>query len=115
MSSVQHPAFFAARGLNSAERTVPNPSSMPAPLLAVENLRTYFYAETGVARSVDGVSFEVMPGETVGLVGESGCGKSVTSLSIMRLVRPPGRLEPGSRILFDGTDLLTLEEERMRA
>jgi peptide/nickel transport system ATP-binding protein len=61
------------------------------------------------------VSFEVMPGETVGLVGESGCGKSVTSLSIMRLVRPPGRLEPGSRILFDGTDLLSLDEERMRA
>ena len=88
---------------------------MTAPLLAVENLRTYFYAETGVARSVDGVSFEVMPGETVGLVGESGCGKSVTSLSIMRLVRPPGRLEPGSRILFDGTDLVSLDEERMRA
>lgn len=88
---------------------------MTAPLLAVENLRTYFYAETGVARSVDGVSFDVGAGETVGLVGESGCGKSVTSLSIMRLVRSPGRLEPGSRILFDGTDLVSLPEDEMRA
>jgi oligopeptide/dipeptide ABC transporter ATP-binding protein len=87
---------------------------MSSPLLAVENLRTYFYAETGVARSVDGVSFQVGPGETVGLVGESGCGKSVTSLSIMRLVRPPGRLEAGSRIVFDGRDLVTLPEGEMR-
>jgi peptide/nickel transport system ATP-binding protein len=88
---------------------------MTAPLLAVENLRTYFYAETGVARSVDGVSFHVNAGETVGLVGESGSGKSVTSLSIMRLVRPPGRLESGSRVLFDGRDLLGLSEGDMRA
>ncbi|HYD50967.1 MAG TPA: ABC transporter ATP-binding protein [Gemmatimonadaceae bacterium] len=88
---------------------------MTLPLLAVENLRTYFYAETGVARSVDGVSFHVGPGETVGLVGESGCGKSVTSLSIMRLVRPPGRLETGSRIQFEGKDLLGLSEGDMRA
>ena len=87
---------------------------MDQPLLAVENLRTYFHAETGVARSVDGISIQVGQGETVGLVGESGCGKSVTSLSIMRLIRPPGRIEPGSRILFEGRDLLTLGDEEMR-
>jgi peptide/nickel transport system ATP-binding protein len=85
------------------------------PILAVHDLRTYFYAETGVARSVDGVSFHVDAGETVGLVGESGCGKSVTSLSIMRLIRPPGRIESASRILFEGRDLLELDDESMRS
>ena len=75
---------------------------MPEPLLRVHDLRTYFYTENGVARSVDGVSFEIAPGETVGLVGESGCGKSVTALSLLRLIRPPGRIETGSEITFDG-------------
>ncbi len=56
------------------------------PLLEVRNLKTYFYTEDGLVRAVDGVSFEVYPGEVLGLVGESGCGKSVTSLSIMRLI-----------------------------
>ena len=87
----------------------------PAPLLRVDNLRTYFYAEGSVARAVDGVAFEIGAGETVGLVGESGCGKSVTALSILRLVRPPGRIEPGSAISFDGKDLVTLDEKSMRA
>jgi len=85
------------------------------PLLSVENLRTYFYTDNGLARAVDGVSFEIGAGETVGLVGESGCGKSVTALSLLRLVRPPGRIEPGSRIVFDGADLTTLDEKSMRA
>ncbi|MGH7620369.1 MAG: ABC transporter ATP-binding protein [Gemmatimonadaceae bacterium] len=87
---------------------------MAEPLLSVRELRTYFYTEGGVARSVDGVSFEIGAGETVGLVGESGCGKSVTALSLMRLVRPPGRIEPGSEIRFDGADLATLDEKSMR-
>jgi oligopeptide/dipeptide ABC transporter ATP-binding protein len=88
---------------------------MAETLLNVRNLRTYFYTENGVAKSVDGVSFSVGAGETVGLVGESGCGKSVTALSLMRLIRPPGRIEPGSAIEFDERDLATIDEKAMRA
>ncbi|MFL5613290.1 MAG: ABC transporter ATP-binding protein [Gemmatimonadaceae bacterium] len=84
-------------------------------LLQIENLRTFFYGEAGVARAVDGVTFSVGTGETIGLVGESGCGKSVTALSVLRLVRPPGRVEPESRILFEGRDLVTLDERALRA
>jgi oligopeptide/dipeptide ABC transporter ATP-binding protein len=83
-----------------------------APLLEVKNLRTYFRCEDGLVRAVDGVDFHVMPGEVVGLVGESGCGKSVTSLSIMRLIAPPGNVETGE-ILFEGHDLLKLSEKQM--
>jgi oligopeptide/dipeptide ABC transporter ATP-binding protein len=82
------------------------------PLLEVKNLKTYFYTEDGVVRAVDGVSFEVYPGEVLGLVGESGCGKSVTSLSIMRLISKPGRIDEGE-ILLDGENLLTLPEDEM--
>ena len=88
---------------------------MAEPILSVHDLRTYFYTGAGVARSVDGVSFDVMPGEPLGLVGESGCGKSVTALSVLRLVRPPARIEPGSRIEFEGRDLLALGERELRA
>src|SRR5918912_74343 len=84
-------------------------------LLAVRDLRTYFHTDIGVARAVDGVSFDVGARETVGLVGESGCGKSVTSLSILRLIARPGRIEPGSRIEFEGRDLLALSEPEMRS
>src|SRR6185503_18611455 len=87
---------------------------MPDSLLSIDNLRTYFYTDAGVARAVDGVSFAIAPGETVGLVGESGCGKSVTALSLLRLIAPPGRIEPESRMLFEGRDLLQLSEEEMR-
>ncbi len=87
--------------------------SEPA-LLRIENLRTWFHTSAGVARAVDGVSLEVGANETVGLVGESGCGKSVTSLSVLRLISPPGRIEEGSRIFFQGRDLLTLPEREMR-
>jgi oligopeptide/dipeptide ABC transporter ATP-binding protein len=80
----------------------------------VEDLRTWFHTTDGVARAVDGVSFDIRAGETVGLVGESGSGKSVTALSLLRLVDPPGRIEAGSRIVFEGRDLLTLDEEAMR-
>ena len=87
---------------------------MTAPLLELDNLHTYFYTDNGVARAVDGVSFQVGAGETVGVVGESGCGKSVTALSILRLVRAPGRIEPGSAIRFEGRDLVTLGERDMQ-
>src|SRR5215212_983739 len=87
---------------------------MPDPLLSVRDLRTYFYTESGVAKAVDGVSFDIAAGETVGLVGESGCGKSVTALSLLRLIRPPGRIEAGSEIQFDGRNLVTLDEKSMR-
>jgi len=82
------------------------------PLLEVKGLKTYFYTEDGVVRAVDGVNFEVYPGEVLGLVGESGCGKSVTSLSIMRLISKPGRVDEGE-ILLDGENLLDLSEDEM--
>ena len=86
----------------------------PDPVLEVRDLRTYFHTEEGVARAVDGVSFAVGRGQTLGLVGESGCGKSVSAFSIMRLVpEPPGRIEAG-QILLKGRDLLSLDEEEMR-
>ena len=85
------------------------------PLLAVENLKTHFYTSDGVVHAVDGVSYAVNAGETLAVVGESGCGKSVTALSILRLVpSPPGRIVAGA-IRFQGTDLLTLSEAEMRA
>ena len=87
---------------------------MTPPLLEIENLRTSFYTDSGVARAVDGVTFHVDAGETLGVVGESGCGKSVTALSILRLVRPPGRIEAGSVIRFEGTNLLGLAERDMQ-
>ena len=83
------------------------------PLLEVRGLRTSFYTRDGVVRAVDGIDFHVDRGEIMGLVGESGCGKSVTSLSIMRLVANPGRIEAGE-VLFDGRDLLKISSEEMR-
>ena len=87
---------------------------MTTPLLSIRDLHTWFYTEAGVARAVDGVSFDIGEGETVGIVGESGCGKSVTALSILRLIQPPGRIEPGSRIEFEGKDIVTLGDEEIR-
>ena len=86
----------------------------PRPLLSVQELRTYFRTSAGVARAVDGVSFSIAANESVGVVGESGCGKSVTSLSLLRLIQRPGTMEPGSKIEFEGTDLLSLDDESMR-
>jgi oligopeptide/dipeptide ABC transporter ATP-binding protein len=82
-------------------------------LLEVRNLKTYFATKRGLARSVDDVSFTLDRGETLSLVGESGCGKSVTALSIMRLVSRPGRVVDGA-ILFEGRDLVKLSEDEMR-
>ncbi len=81
-------------------------------LLEVRNLKTYFFTEDGVVKAVDGVDFTVQRGEILGLVGESGCGKSVTSLSIMRLVGIPGRVVDGE-IFFEGRSLLDLSEDEM--
>jgi peptide/nickel transport system ATP-binding protein len=86
----------------------------PDPLLVVDHLTTVFETPHGPVAAVDDVSFHIHAGETLGLVGESGCGKSVTALSIMRLVQPPGRLAAGA-IRFRGRDLLTLNEPAMRA
>jgi oligopeptide/dipeptide ABC transporter ATP-binding protein len=83
-------------------------------LLRVRNLRTYFDSRGGIVRAVDGVDLDIGAGRTLGLVGESGCGKSVTALSIMRLVEPPGRLDPDSAILFRGRDLATASEPELR-
>jgi peptide/nickel transport system ATP-binding protein len=84
-------------------------------LLEVGNLRTYFRTDAGLARSVDGVSFSIAPGEVLGIVGESGCGKSVMSLSIMRLVpEPPGEIMEGSSIRLRGEDLVRASNARMR-
>ena len=85
-----------------------------APLLEVRDLETHFTTGAGVFKAVDGVSLSLGRGETLGLVGESGCGKSVTSLSIMRLIpQPPGRIA-GGRIVLEGRDLLALGEDEMR-
>ncbi len=81
-------------------------------ILEVRGLKTYFYTDDGVVKAVDGVDFSVRSGEVLGLVGESGCGKSVTSLSVLRLVGPPGRIVAGE-ILFEGRDLLKLSEAEM--
>jgi oligopeptide/dipeptide ABC transporter ATP-binding protein len=82
------------------------------PLLEVRDLKTHFFTEDGVVRAVDDVDLEIYPGEILGLVGESGCGKSVTSLSIMRLISVPGKILEG-HVLLDGVDLLQLPESEM--
>jgi len=84
-------------------------------LLTIQDLQTHFFTGEGVVRAVDGVTLSVRPGETLGLVGESGCGKTVTALSILRLIpNPPGRIVGGT-ICFEGRDLLRLPEEEMRS
>jgi peptide/nickel transport system ATP-binding protein len=100
----------------TSEKGPAAPAERPGdtPLLAVENLRTHFFTRRGVVKAVDGVSFSVAAGETLAIVGESGCGKSVTALSLMRLVPdPPGRIVGGS-VRLAGVDLVTLDEEAMR-
>jgi oligopeptide/dipeptide ABC transporter ATP-binding protein len=83
-------------------------------LLSVEDLKTYFYTHMGTVKAVDGVSFSIKPGEALGLAGESGCGKSVTCLSILRLVPQPAGRIVGGKVIFEGEDLLTKEPSEMR-
>ena len=96
-----------------------DPASVPGArggemALEVEGLQTYFFTRQGIVKAVDGVSFDLKKGETLGIVGESGCGKSITALSVMRLVpEPPGRII-GGRVALDGKDLLGLDEAEMR-
>jgi oligopeptide/dipeptide ABC transporter ATP-binding protein len=92
--------------------TYPAETSRNQNILEVKGLKTYFYTESGVVKAVDGVDFTVKHGEVMGLVGESGCGKSVTSFSIMRLVGAPGKIVEGE-ILFEGVDLLKLTDKEM--
>ena len=97
-----------------AVKPPPAPAAAPRPLLEIVDLKTWFFTRDGIVRAVDGVSFRVMPGETLAIVGESGCGKSVTALSILRLIpSPPGRIVSGM-IGFAGRDLRELSEAEMR-
>jgi oligopeptide transport system ATP-binding protein len=85
------------------------------PLLEVNNLKTQFFTQDGVVKAVDDVSFKLFPGETLGVVGESGCGKSITAMSIMRLIpSPPGRIVDG-QVLFEGEDILKMSDEEVRS
>jgi peptide/nickel transport system ATP-binding protein len=96
----------------------PTVTAAPAaaePILAIDDLKTWFFTRDGVVRAVDGVSFTLRAGETLGVVGESGCGKSITALSVLRLIQsPPGRIVGGA-IRFKGRNLLDLSEAEMRA
>jgi oligopeptide transport system ATP-binding protein len=84
------------------------------PLLQVKDLRTYFYTEEGLVKAVDGVTYDVQEGETLALVGESGCGKSISALSLLKLIPiPPGRIVSGE-VLFEGDDLMKLNEDEIR-
>ena len=82
----------------SATRPIPMASNPSSPILSVRDLKTYFFADEGITRAVDGASFDVYAGRTLGIVGESGCGKSVTARSILRIVERPGRIESGEII-----------------
>ena len=85
------------------------------PLLSVRDLKTHFFTEDGITRAVDGVSFDVRPGETLGIVGESGCGKSVTALSVMRLLPPRSAARSAAAVRFEGRDLLDARRGRHAA
>jgi oligopeptide/dipeptide ABC transporter ATP-binding protein len=87
--------------------------NLDQPLLEVSGLKTHFFTEDGTVKAADGVDFHINRGEVLGLVGESGCGKSVTALSIMRLIRSPGKIVEGE-ILFDNINLLTISESEIR-
>ena len=97
------------------ENSPPAVARTDSPILQIKDLRTFFDTRDGTVRAVNGVSLDVYEGETLCIVGESGCGKSVTAMTILGLLpTPPARIESGE-ILFQGTDLLKLQEEEMRA
>ena len=98
--------------LVSEPEPAPTAVRQPVPLLAVEGLKVHFYTRDGVVRAVDGVDFQVAPGQTLGIVGESGSGKTVSSLTLLRLAPPPARIVAG-RVMFEGEDLLTQTEKRL--
>jgi oligopeptide/dipeptide ABC transporter ATP-binding protein len=91
-----------------------NPTDEKVPILKLENLRTHFRMEAGIAKAVDGVNYEIFPGQTLAVVGESGCGKSVTALSVMGLIPCPPGIRAGGRILFNGKDLRKASEAELR-
>src|SRR5918999_3003122 len=91
------------------------PSATRQPVLRVRDLRTYLYTRWGTTKAVDGVSFDLFPGETLGIVGESGSGKSMLALSLVRLTPEPAGRIVGGQVILDGVDLLTLKESKMRA
>ena len=98
-----------------SEQTNPTTDTKSEVILELDNLQTHFFTDMGVARSVDGVSYKVRAGQTLGVVGESGCGKSVTALSIMGLIpQPPGKIV-GGKILFQGKDLTKFSAEELRS
>ena len=84
------------------------------PIIEIKNLKTYFKTDEGIAHAVDDISFSVYPGETLGIVGESGCGKSVTALSIMKLISEPPGYFAGGEILYKGKNILDIPEHEMR-
>src|SRR5258708_18106998 len=107
--AARHPRSAAARLTMRQPQTVTQNDT----LLSVEDLRTYFYLRGGILKAVDGVSFSLKPQETLAIVGESGCGKSMTALSLMRLIPdPPGKIVGGS-VKLDGVDLLGPAEPAM--
>src|SRR5579885_3700626 len=112
--AARHPRSAAARLMAMVAETRATEAAADEPLLVVDDLRTYFDLRHGVVKAVDGVGFTLKPRETLAIVGESGCGKSITALSLMRLVPdPPGRIAGGS-VKLAGVDLLQLDDEAMR-
>ena len=104
-----------AETMSPATRAAPPPATAGGPILEIQDLKTHFFSRDGVAKAVDGVSYSVNRGETLGVVGESGCGKSVTALSVLRLIPdPPGKIVGGT-IKFNGVDLLTLPPKKMQS
>ncbi|HOZ73207.1 MAG TPA: ABC transporter ATP-binding protein [Spirochaetales bacterium] len=83
-------------------------------LLEVKNLKLYYHTSKGAVRALDDVSFDLYKGETLGLVGESGCGKTTTGVALLKMPSPPGRIEPGSQIILDGRDIMPLPEKEIR-